>query len=766
MKNEDMNDKNMRNENRKAERGFFRYIGKSVPRSDGSDKVRGRYRYLADEVMDGVLHGAVLFSPHAHARVLSIDTKRALTLPGVKILTFEDAPNVRYNSGEWFPGQNDPPDETVLTGHVRHVGDRVALILAPSARRAREARALVGVEYEILPPALGAEAEKSADSLHEDGIASFPGRLEYGDVETAFAPTGHGTVLVTEDTVTTPKIHHAAMEPHAVLSMPSAEGVLDVYSPCQILFGVQHAVAQVVPIPLSKIHVVKTRMGGTFGGKQEVVFEPLCAWAAHRLQQPVFIDTTREETVVSTRTRAATVGKVTTALDGEGKILGRKFDVWVDAGAYLTGTKKVMMAMGKKVPRLYRIPAMRYEARAVRTSTTPAGACRGYGSPQIHAMTEIHTDLLCRRLGFDPVEFRLKNLVRPFDEDPSGAANLGNARIVDCLQRGITAFDWEKRKVPSSTNKGRFRRGAGFACCTHGNGYYKTIYHDVSEMSLRILEDGSAVLRAGIPEMGHAALTAMTQIVAEVTGIMPEKISVLEGDSQYSHYDIGCQASRGIFVCGECARLAAEEAVALLRKEAEKLWGEPARLEGGELRVGLRVFSLGDAVRHIERESRVGIDVLTKHRPTHNPASYGVHFVDLTVDVLTGLVRFEKYLAVHDVGQAINRSFVEGQIYGGVQMGIGMALSEELTFDSKGRPSAVNFDKYHMFNAPDMPDVEVLLVEEGEEGGPFGAKSVGEIAAVPSAPAVANAVNRALGTELTVLPLTPARIVEAINKKS
>ncbi|MDR1049150.1 MAG: molybdopterin-dependent oxidoreductase [Synergistaceae bacterium] len=748
----------------------FQFDGGPIRRADGPDKVRGRYNYLADEVPADALHAAVLFSPHAHARVLSVDAKRALALHrSVKVLTFADVfdgPSARYNSGEWFPGQGDHRDETVLTGHVRHVGDRVALVLASDARTAREARSLVDVKYELLPPLVDLpDAERQAALLHEDGIVSFPGLLEYGDPGAVFALAGSGAgsekIRVAEDTISTQKIHHAALEAHAVLAVPRPEGVLDVYSPCQILFGVQHAVAQVVPLPLSKIRVVKVRMGGTFGGKQEVVFEPLCAWAAYRLDRPVFLDTTREETFTATRTRAAAVGKVATALDENGKILARRFEVLLDAGAYLSGAKKVMMAMGKKASRLYRIPALRYEARAVRTSTTPSGACRGYGSPQIHAMSEIHTDLLCRRLGLDPVEFRRKNLVHPFDDDPSGAANLGNARILDCLDRGLAAFGWEERKEPSSSADGRFRRGAGFACCTHGNGYYKTIYHDFTEMSLRFMEDGSAVLRAGVPEMGHGAVAVMAQIVSLVTGVSPDRVSVTEGDTFHSHYDIGCQASRGIFVCGECARLTAEKAAALLLEEAGKLWGADAHLiEGGFVSVGGERVPMGELVRRIELAGR-SADVSVKYSPTRNPGSYGVHFVDLTVDVLTGRVRIEKYVAVHDVGRALDRAFVEGQIYGGVQMGLGMALCEDLSFDAKGRPSAVNFDKYVMVNAPDMPDVEIVLVEEGEEGGPFGAKSVGEIAAVPSAPAVANAINRALGLKLTVLPLTPARIVAA-----
>ena len=423
----------------------YKYIGRNVTRFDAVDKVRGRFPYLADEPFPNALFGAVLFSPHANAVVKKIDVSEASRIEGVEILTYLDAPNARYNGSEWFPGQDDYPDETVLTGHARHVGDRIALVMADTEEKARKARDLVRVEYEILPAVtLPETAADMAGMLHEDGVKSFDGSICYGDLEKAFSSAAY----IESDTVTTPKIHHAAMETHSVLAIPRSGDVIEVRTPCQITFGVQHSIAQVLDLPLSKIRVIKANMGGTFGGKQEVVFEVLCAWAANKLKRPVFINTTREETILSTRTRAAVRGKIETAVDAHGMILGRSFELTVDAGAYLTGTKKVMMAMAKKTSRLYRIPALSYTGSVVRTSTTPAGACRGYGSPQIHTITEIHTDLMCRRLGFDPLQFRLKNLLREFEEDLSGGANIGKARVIDCLSRGAASFGWEDNKTP------------------------------------------------------------------------------------------------------------------------------------------------------------------------------------------------------------------------------------------------------------------------------------------------------------------------------
>lgn len=740
----------------------FKYIGKRVIREDSADKVRGAYDYLADSLPQDTLVGVPLLSEQPNAIIKNIDISEAERMEGVIVLTFRDAPDNKYNSGEWFPGQNDFPDETILTGHARHVGDRIGLVLADDEDRARAALRMIKVEYEALPPVVDIrEAQEKAALLHEDGESSFTGRLGYGDADAAFAAAAY----VESDEIYTPKIHHAAMETHCVLALPRPENVIEVHTPCQIIFGVQHAVAQVLPLPLSKIRVIKANMGGTFGGKQESVFEPLCAWAAWKLRRPVFINTNRGETMAATRTRAAVRGRVTTALDAEGRILARKFDITADAGAYLTGTKKVMMAMGKKASRLYRIPAMVYEGRVVRTSTTPAGACRGYGSPQIHTITEIHTDLMCKRLGLDPVRFRLDNLVHDGDADPSGASNIGKARVIECLTRGAERFGWERLRGPSESPDGRFVTASGFACCTHGNGYYKTIYHDMTQMSLRILEDGSAILRTAIHELGNGTTTALAQIVAEATGIDISKVTVTEGDTNFSSYDAGCQASRVIYVCGECARLVSEEAVKLLCAKASEIYDAPAELRNGFVVAGGKKIDLGEAVRSIMMKKRCSVEAHYEHAPDANPASFGVHFAQVRVDKLTGLVKVEKYLAVHDVGQSINRSFVDGQIYGGVQMGIGMALCEELDYGADGRPKAQNFDKYHMVNAPDMPEVDILLIEDGEPGGPFGAKSIGEVCTVPVSAAIVNAVNRALGTSLTELPLTPAKIAAAAEKR-
>lgn len=739
----------------------YSVVGHPIPKMEAPDKVRGRYPYLADESHSGELIAVPILSERAHAIIKKIDATEAMALEGVvRVFTGEDVPQIKYNSGEWFPGQQDHPDELMLTRHARHVGDRIGLLVANNERIARRAVALVKVQYEELPVLLTpSEAEQQGELLFPREPAVFTGRVAYGEEARAGREV--------ETTVSTPKIHHAALEPHTVFCRPLPCGVLEIHSPCQLLFGVQHAIATALDMPLNKVRVIKANMGGTFGGKQEVVFEPLAAFACREIARPIRLLTDRRESILATRTRSAITGRIQTRFDDEGKILSTKVDVTLDAGAYLTGAVKRLMVIGKKMPRLYRFPSFEYNGRAIRTNTIPCGACRGYGSPQSHALLEIHMDMAARQLKIDPIELRLKNLVHPGDSDPSGGAPLGDARVIDCLTEGAKIFDWRHR-TNSPTQSGRYRTGVGLACCTHGNGYHKTPYHDICAMSMRVNEDGSLLLRSSLHELGNGTLTAIAQIVAEVFQTSVDQITVTEGDTFLTPYDIGCQASRVIHVSGRCAQ---ELSLQLLQKIKT--------IAAGQLRCSVdtvivrdsRAFcskdpqkqlSVGELVRFSERYLGEELFGHLNYQPQTNPGSYGAHFAQVRVDTLTGLVDVTDYLAVHDIGFAINPAYVEGQILGGVQMGIGMALCEEISYDKKGRPSCENFNKYTLINSTAMPTVRAHLIERGEPGGPFGAKSIGEIATVPVAPALVNAVNRALSTSLTDLPLLPAKIVAAL----
>ncbi|WP_371371694.1 xanthine dehydrogenase family protein molybdopterin-binding subunit [Sporomusa aerivorans] len=746
----------------------FKYVGRSIPIDDGAAKVSGQIRYTGDMTIEGMLYCQLVFSQVPHGRIVNIDFSEAIAVPGVmKIYTRKNAPTTRFNSQMWYAGQNAVEDQELFPEVVRFVGDTVAAVVAESKEAAGKAAKLIKVDYEILPLVIDPEeALKGHVTLHDSGNPFFTMEANCGNAQEVLAANER---LVVEDRVETPKIHHAAMENHVCIAVPDHKGRITVHSPCQIVYSVRLIVAKVLGLPYHKVRIIKTPVGGSFGGKQEVTLEPYCAFFAQDLNRPVKIEFDRRASIIATRTRTKTIGYVKTMVSPEGKIIARDMKHIIDTGAYTSNGCVICYAMAKKLFRLYRIPNQHYRAIAVHTNTAIAGAARGYGSPQVQTITEINLDHVARQLQMDPVEFRLMNLVQPYDADPTGGPNLGNARIIDCVRKGAALFGWrEKWSKPKS--HGRWRTGVGMACATHVNGYYGA-YQEFGTMTVRMLEDGSIVLNAGLHDLGNGTVTAMKQIVAEVLDISLEMIEAPEADTDVSPYDIGCQASRVIHVCGANAMQAAEELRSMFISEAAKLFScspEEVTLADGRIfnsREPERKLSYGQMAAAIQQKNQVELIRTVTYRSPANPGSYAVNFAEVAVDTYTGFVKVIDVVAVHDIGQAINRGFVEGQIHGGVQMGLGMALAEDLAYDpGSGAARGDSFSKYHLVNAPDMPPVRVLLIEEGEDCGPYGAKSVGEIATIPITAATVNAVNHALGANFTSLPVTPDKILAQINR--
>ncbi|MEW9094949.1 MAG: molybdopterin cofactor-binding domain-containing protein [Clostridiaceae bacterium] len=747
----------------------LKYVGKYVPIHDIEEKVTGKVKYVGDMELHKMLHAKLLLSDIAHGKIISIDTSEAEKLPGVKgIYTYKNSPATLYNSHKWIEGIEVIKDESLFSDIVRFHGDRIGAVVAETKEIAERAIKLIKVQYEELPLLLDPEEALKKDSykIHNRDNLIYSKELKCGNSDGEIGTPK----FVIEDRVDTPKIHHGAMETHGCVVDIDSYGNLIVYTPCQVVFQVRLIISEALNMPLNKIRVVKTTMGGSFGGKGLPILEPVCAFLSLATKRPVSLILDRTESILSTRTRTKTLGKVKTAVDEEGKILARDIHMLVDTGAYATNGEAIAMAMGKKAFKLYRIENQKYTADVVYTNTPIGGAARGYGSPQVHALTEINMDNVAKALNMDPVELRLKNLVHPYDKDPLGGPELGNARIIDCVIKGAEAFKW-KEKYNRAKGEGRFVRGVGMACAAHGNGYYGA-YPDFITMSLRIDEEGDAVLKGAIHDQGCGTNTTMMQIVAEALEMDINKVHVPEADTLLSPYDsAGTQASRVTFVCGGCAKELSEKVrEKLIDYSAEilKCSKEDVILEKGMIYNKASMqnkISYGEMVTLIQSKfnDEVG-DTLTYKSPA-NPASYGVNFVEVEVDRVTGRVKIIDFVAVHDIGKAINAGFAEGQVQGAVQMGIGLALCEEFVFDDKGRMTTNRFSRYHVINAPDMPEVKVILVEEGEEYGPYGAKSIGEVCAVPSAPAVINAINNALDINITTLPATPERVLEALRKK-
>jgi xanthine dehydrogenase molybdenum-binding subunit len=558
------------------------------------------------------------------------------------------------------------------------------------------------------------------------------------------------------------------METHCCLAETDPSGNVTVYTPCQVIFQVQLLVAQALGLPVGAVRVIKTPTGGSFGGKGQPVLEPVAAFLSWRLGRPVRLQMDRTESMLATRTRHRTVHRIRTGVAADGTILAREIDTLVDTGAYATNGEAVAMAMGKKTFKLYRIQDQRYRADVVYTSTPVGGACRGYGSPQICAATEINIDSAARALGMDPVRFRLHNLVRPHDRDPQSGVDLGNARIVECVRLGAELIGWAD-KVARLRDPGRLARGVGLACAAHGNGY-QGAYPDFITVDLRLDADGCAVLKGAFHDLGCGTVTTMQQIAAEVLSLEPGQVRVPVADTLVSPFDsAGTQASRVTFVCGGAVQRAAGLLLERILDCAAGCLDCPR--EGLEVRAGTvcrgnrpgTAVSFADLVVYAQKVRHHSLAVQETYQSPGNPTSYGAHFAEVEVDRLTGRVRVVDYAAVHDVGRAINTGFVQGQIQGSVQMGLGMALCEELVPDGQGRIAAARLSRYTLANAPEMPPIQVALIEAGEDLGPFGAKSIGEIATVPVAAAVINAVNHALGTRIATLPALPERIVAAIR---
>ena len=742
-------------------------VHQRVPLIDGAEKVGGKLQYLADMTMPGMVHGALVLSPRPHARVVSLNAAAALALPGViGVWWHETVPQLRYNSSIWYVGQVALNDEAMFAPVVRHVGDRVAVVVARTAAIACAAARAITVEYADLPAILTADAAAAnPGSVGEGEAPAFCNPIDHvkfvhGNPDAAFAAAD----LVVETLVSTPRSHHCAVEPHACLAYPEKGGRIAIVSPCQSVFAVQAVVAQATGIAEADLHVMKSPIGGSFGGKAEPVLDPICAFLAATLGLPVRIVLSRRETFVATRTRSAMQGRMRIAMSRSGRIMARDTVALVDVGAYSTGGNYLPGSMLQRLVRLYDVPAERYDGRAVYTNTVPSGAFRGYGSPQIHALAEISLDLAARELGIDPVTIRARNLVAPDAIEPWQGLSIGNGRGLDCLSRGAAMFDWQARWA-RRRDTGRFRRGIGVAAATHINGCYPG-EEEATSVRMRLLPGGMVELVSALHDLGCGSDTTLAQIAAEVLGLKAHQIGITPADSDLSPYDLGTRASRMTYIVGEAVRRTALALAGEIRVRAALALNEDpgrVRLEHGLARSEEGEMSLAALADWMIGRGQTLPAASETYRASGNPSSFAAHFAEVEVDTFTGRVAVTDYLAAHDVGLAINPMLVEGQIHGGIQIGIGYALYEDVAIDPEtGQMRADSFARYTLANALEMPPLKVLLVEEGEPSGPFGAKAVGEIATVPVAPAIVNAVNHALNTRLSDLPLLPERILAAL----
>ena len=742
------------------------YVGTSVPIHDAAGKASGRLRYAGDMALPGMLHLALLTSTIPYGIVRAIDADKALALPGVvDVLHCFNTTGRMFNRYRNAKGQVLTEQEQIFSKKVRFVGDRVACVIAETPQTAQAALTLIEVDYETLPYTTDAASvlETGALSdLHADGAVYPVAEMVMGGE----CPDLTGAV-VTETASKLDRHSHVTMEPHVCVADYNADnGEVTVWSPNQSVHGLRSVLADLFELPYHKLRVIKTTMGGSFGAKQEWMAEPVAVAAALHVKRPVRLVFTREQAMLASITRCAMEGTVRTAATREGKILSIAIDTVVDAGAYLSNSQDYCAVIASKLFRFYTFPHAVYNGRAVCTNSPVSGAWRGWGSPELFLLLEHNFNTLANTLDMDPTDLRLQNVAPPGSVDKKTGQPLGEIRGGACIELGREKFDWHnKREAAKAFNaqNGRYRRGVAIGCGGHGNGYFPR-REDYVGVEMRMAEDGTVIAQMSIHDHGCGSVRAMQIIIAEALEIPIEHIALGEGDTAATAIDVGCYASRTTYVGGRAALDCALKLKALLVQNAAQLLGVPPETltakDGAVVSVDGKGPSLTYAEVAAQSLTKLQREVWVIHQQINrsNPGVTGAHFAHVEVDTRTGFVTVLDYLAVHDIGQVINREMTIAQVQGAVAMGTGTALSEAMLPDKRGRFTS-SLKDYHLRNCPDLPEVAVHFIEDGSIDGPYGAKSIGELAVVPVAPAIAGAVNAALGSSLSHLPLSPDRIV-------
>jgi CO/xanthine dehydrogenase Mo-binding subunit/aerobic-type carbon monoxide dehydrogenase small subunit (CoxS/CutS family) len=730
-------------------------VGSPSPLRDAQQKVTGRVRYTGDMVFPRMLVGKILYAPAAHGIVQSIDCSEAEALPGVHaVLHFGNSPEKPFNSHITVPFQDVPKNEQIFNRHFRFHGDRIAAVVAEDDKTASRAISLIRLKWNPLPfiPDLDSALAPGAEPVHKGGNLADTIAQSAGTTREQPEDLTPGESSFFQDRFSFQRVSHAALERH--ISIADFDGeTLTVYTSCQNVFCYQAMLAELFDLPFHRVHLVKPPVGGAFGGKSEMVTEPVSALLAIKTGRTVKVELSRKEVFSSTRTRTSGDIDLAIEVDGRGKFLSHRYQARLDRGAYFGSAYDLGYALMDKAYRLYRVPRISTEAKLVYTNNQAAGAQRGYGNPQISFAREVLIDRVCRKRNEDPVELRLRNVVMPGDTNPLNGETLGNCRIADCLREGARLFDWKYKRKLYTPGSGK---GIGLACGVHGSGIYPDCV-DYSTASLKMNSDGTAILAISAHENGQGSSVVMAKIAAEVLEIPENSIAIAETDTRTTYWDNGSYASRETWVCGGAVAKAANSVKEQLRREAAAIFG--CSVEEVEARNGHCIatgnITYSEIVSHAQRNYPFcDISAVESYASPFDPGAYFVNFVELTADKASKTIRLEKVLAVHDSGKIINPLMIRGQVEGGLHMGLGYALCEEILTDpATGKQKTISFRNYTMLRPLEMPDIEVHFIETHEHQGPFGAKGIGEATTVAIAPALVNALSYALDRDFSSLPV-------------
>lgn len=766
----------------------MKVVNKPISKIDGMDIATGKPVYTDDlNINNNALVLKILRSPHAFAKIKSINTEIAEKVPGVEcILTYKDVPNVRFTlAGQSYP-EPSPYDRLILDEYVRYVGDEVAIVAAVDEKTAVKAMNLIKVDYEVLEPVLDFEkAEGHASVVHPEddlqvnmdigmekgkNIASSC-KMGFGDVEKELEESD----VIVEETYYTQAQAHAMMETYRAFTYMDHAGRLTIVSSTQIPFHVRRHVARALQIPKSKVRVIKPRIGGGFGGKQTAAVEIFTAIVTLKTGKPAKIIYDRRETFGCTTSRHAMRIKVRLGADKEGNIKAIDMLALSDTGAYGEHASTVFAVAGYKTLPLYNeAKAARYMGNVVYTNKMPAGALRGYGVTQGIFALESAMNQLAAKLNIDPAELRQKNIIREGEANPilgsseDGKPNVLQSSTLDkCIERGMKLIGWDEkypRKVISDTKV----RAVGMAITMQGSGIAGI---DTASAVIKLNDDGFYTLFLGSTDMGTGSDTILAQMAAEILETDMDRIIVHAADTDISPYDTGSYASSTTYVTGNAVIKAAEDMKNQIIENAAKLLGvnkEEVEFNGDFIKTidGKQSLSLDEiAQRLISGEGKNQLVGTGTFGGDTSPPPFIAGFAEVEVDRETGKIELIDYVAAVDCGTVINPNLARIQVEGGLVQGIGMAMYEDVQYNDKGKMISDTFMQYKIPCRKDINKITVDFVSSYEPTGPFGAKSVGEVVINTPPPAIASAVFNAVGVNVRSLPITPEKVLKGIMEK-
>ncbi|HYL24991.1 MAG TPA: molybdopterin cofactor-binding domain-containing protein [Burkholderiales bacterium] len=760
----------------------MKVIGKPRRRVDGRAKVTGQTRFADDIAAPRMVHLKLLRSPHAHALIESIDVARAQAHPGVHlVLTGKDFP---VSFGILPVTQDEYP---LAPQHVRYVGDPLAAVVARDEQTATAALDLIEVRYQPLEPISNPEEAlaKPEPRIHTYGERGNIHRLQafqFGDAEAAIAASDH----VFEDLFFYEGNTHLPIEQHACVAALDPDGKLTLWSSTQVPHYVHRALARVLQIPASQIRVIATPNGGGFGGKTDICnHELVAAKAALVLGRPVKICLNREEVFYMHRGRHPVLMKFRTGVSKDGKLTGMHLQTLVDGGGYGSYGVASTFYTGVLQTVTYELPRYQFEAARVFTNKPPCGPKRGHGTPQPRYGQEIQLDKIAERLGRDPAQLRLGMLAKP-NSITANWLRIGSIGLEQCIRTVVERSDWNNRyrKLPQG-------RGLGLACGAYLCGAGLPIYwNKMPQSGVQLLLDrsGQVTLFCGATEIGQGSDDVLAAIVAEVLGIDPLEVRCVTGDTGMTPVDLGSYSSRVTLMAGNAAIQAAEKLKSMLAEAAaEELEVAPERVSFSGGRVSFESRSLAFAEAVVLAEAKFGtLGAVGWYTPPRAPGkfkgagvgpspaySYTACVVETEVDPRTGWIHVPKIWIAHDIGRTINPVLARGQVEGSVYMGLSEALMEEQVFRrlppklSRALVHKIpSLLEYKSITSLEMPEIDTVLIEDPDPNGPFGAKEVGQGPLLPVPPAVANAIYDAVGVRIDEIPITPDKVLRALEKKA